>query len=129
MGCCLSGVEWLVEAFGCKPQALRELAPLQELFLEIVHQMQLQPIGEPVWHRFAGPGGVTGVWLLAESHLAIHSFPEFSSACLNVFCCRPRPALDWDTLLSRRLCASQIEVRQYSRCYDRSVPSPLFTSP
>jgi S-adenosylmethionine decarboxylase len=37
---------------------------------------------------------VTGVWLLSESHLAIHSFPEFRSACLNLFCCRERPSLE-----------------------------------
>ena len=38
--------------------------------------------------------GLTGLLLLAESHLACHTFPEHGSICLNLFCCKPRP--DWD---------------------------------
>jgi len=84
----VSGIEWLVEAFGCVESRLRDPAPLADLFAEIVAEMGLKPLGEPVWHRFPSPGGVTGVWLLSESHLTVHSFPEFGSLCLNVFCCR-----------------------------------------
>lgn len=65
---------------------------LGDLFREIVAEMNLRPLGEPMWHRFPPPGGVTGVWLLSESHLTIHSFPEFRSIRLNVFCCRERPS-------------------------------------
>jgi S-adenosylmethionine decarboxylase len=115
----LGGVEWLVEAFGCRSEALQDLIELRGLFQEIIVEMHLKPIGEPVWHQFTGPGGVTGIWLLQESHLTIHSFPEFSSACMNVFCCRPRPAIDWKASLSSRLGATDIEVRQYFRCYER----------
>ncbi len=43
------------------------------------------------WHRFpataAGPGGITGVVLLAESHLAIHSWPETGSVTLDIYVC------------------------------------------
>ena len=42
----------------------------------------------------AAPGGITGVALLAESHFAVHTFPEHGALTLNLFCCRPRP--DWD---------------------------------
>jgi S-adenosylmethionine/arginine decarboxylase-like enzyme len=31
----------------------------------------------------------TGLVLFAESHLAVHSFPEHGSLTLNLFCCRP----------------------------------------
>ena len=120
----LGGIEWLVEAFGCQPEALKSLAKLRELFQLIVSTMQLRPIGDPVWHQFPGTGGITGIWLLQESHLTVHSFPEFSSICLNVFCCRPRPALDWKLSLSTLLGASEIEIREYSRCYDKPGERP-----
>ena len=36
---------------------------------------------------FAGPGGVTGVVLLAESHLAVHTWPELGAVTLDVYVC------------------------------------------
>lgn len=43
------------------------------------------------WHTFPSwqgqPGGVTGVLLLAESHLALHTWPETGSVTLDVYVC------------------------------------------
>lgn len=39
------------------------------------------------WHTFGGEGGVTGVVLLAESHLAVHTWPELSAATFDVYVC------------------------------------------
>ncbi len=113
----MAGIEWLVEAFGCSPSALRDTAALRTLFDLIISDMGLKPVGEAVWHRFPHPGGVTGFWLLQESHLALHSFPEHGSVCLNLFCCRERSALDWETRLGVLLGASQVDVREFSRIY------------
>jgi S-adenosylmethionine decarboxylase len=45
-------------------------------------------------HSF-GPGqGVTGVAMLAESHISIHTWPEFGSACVDIFMCAPSSDLD-----------------------------------
>lgn len=113
----VGGIEWLVEAFGCDPSALRERERLAELFRDIVAEMHLHPLGDPVWHVFPDPSGVTGIWLLGESHLAIHSFPEFGSACLNLFCCRERASLDWNARLFERLGATRVQVSEIRRRY------------
>jgi S-adenosylmethionine decarboxylase len=113
----VSGIEWLVEAFGCIASRLRDPVVLSELFRDIVTEMRLKPLGEPTWHRFPSPGGVTGMWLLSESHLTIHSFPEFGSACLNLFCCRERAPLDWRARLSDRLGAKRVQVNELRRPY------------
>lgn len=38
-------------------------------------------------HGFPGRGGVTGVVLLAESHISIHTWPELDYAALDIFMC------------------------------------------
>ena len=45
-------------------------------------------------HKF-GPGfGVTGVALLAESHISIHTWPEYGTACVDIFMCGKTNDLD-----------------------------------
>src|SRR5204863_10110758 len=66
----MSGIEWVVEAFGCSSQSLRDTAVLQNLFNSIIREMQLRPVGETQWHQFPGTGGITGLCLDADSHRA-----------------------------------------------------------
>lgn len=49
----------------------------------------LTVVGEH-FHTFADAGGVTGLVLLAESHLAIHTWPELNSVTLDVYVCNFR---------------------------------------
>ena len=75
-----------------EPEALRATC------LGAVRAAGLQPVGE-LFHRFApAPGavadargeplvGITGVVLLAESHLAIHTWPEIAAVTLDVYVC------------------------------------------
>ncbi|HEX8429923.1 MAG TPA: S-adenosylmethionine decarboxylase [Longimicrobium sp.] len=112
-----NGREWLVEAHGCAPAALADLPALRELFAAMVRELGLHPVGDPLWHRFPGPGGITGMVLLAESHLTVHTFPEHGSLCINLFCCRPRPEWDFGGELRARLGAEQVMVRVMERPY------------
>jgi S-adenosylmethionine decarboxylase len=113
----LNGVEWLIEAFGCRKPLLQSQTDLANLFESIVSEMRLRPVGRPVWHQFPETAGITGIWLLQESHLAIHTFPEFGSACLNLFCCSQRPSLDWNGRLVELLGATDVRVQECPRIY------------
>jgi S-adenosylmethionine decarboxylase len=113
----MSGLEWIVEAHGCDPAALADAGRLEELFHALIRALDLHPLGKTNWHQFPGTGGITAVSLLTESHLACHTFPEYGSLCLNVFCCRPRPAMDFAALLKKELGAVQVSVRQVDRPY------------
>ncbi len=113
----MAGIEWLIEVFGCSEAALRHPETLGNLFTAIVSEMQLKPVGNCVWHQFPHTGGVTGFWLLRESHLAIHTFPEFQSACLNVFCCTERRPVPWESKMAEWLGATETRVREYRRIY------------
>ena len=66
--------------------ALTNAAALRQLCLQAVADSGLQAVGE-LFHTFPAPGGVTGVVLLAESHLAVHTWPELGAVTLDVYVC------------------------------------------
>lgn len=113
----MSGCEWVIEAHGCDADALRDPEKLERLFDSLIAGMSLHAVEAPSWHKFPGPGGMTGLCLLAESHLACHTFPEYSSMCLNIFCCRPRPDWDFAAYLKVQFAASSVCVRKIERPY------------
>ncbi|UWZ86990.1 S-adenosylmethionine decarboxylase [Occallatibacter riparius] len=113
----MNGTEWIVDAQGCSAHSLRNLDELKALFARIVADLDLRPLGETRWHLFPGTGGITGLCLLSESHLACHTFPEFGSICLNLFCCVPRARWDFEAELARRFSAQSVQVRELSREY------------
>lgn len=113
----MNGIEWVIEAHGCDAAALRDVARLELLFDRITRVMDLHPLGKTSWHQFPNTGGVTGVSLLRESHLACHTFPEYTSLCLNLFCCRERTGGDFVGLIKSELGASVVRVRKIERPY------------
>ena len=113
----MSGCEWIVEAHGCDALSLADVARLDAVFRNIVEGMPLHPVAETAWHQFPGAGGVTGLSLLSESHIACHTFPEYRSLCLNVFCCVPRPEWNFEECLRRELGAEAVHVRRIERPY------------
>jgi S-adenosylmethionine decarboxylase len=113
----MNGIEWIVEAHGCAPELLRDLPTLRRLFEQIIEDLKLRPMGETQWHQFPQTGGITGLCLLAESHLTVHTFPEFQSLCLNLFCCVPRREWEFAVQLAQIVRASSTTVRSLARPY------------
>jgi S-adenosylmethionine decarboxylase len=110
-----SGVEWIVEAFGCRPEALRSEVALRALFDRAVAELALKPLAPPAIHLFPEPGGITGVLLLSESHLTCHTFPESGYLALNLYCCRPRPRWDFASRCREAFGARRTEVLELRR--------------
>lgn len=86
----MQGLHLVAELYGCRAPAalLREVVALRTLCVEAVAACGLQPVGE-LFHPFAGgtDPGITGVVLLAESHLAVHTWPEYGTVTLDVYVC------------------------------------------
>jgi len=120
-----TGTEWLIDAAGCDPALLADLGSMRALCEAIVADLGLCTIGEPGWHQFPIPGGVTGMYLLTESHLTCHTFPEFGAATFNLYCCRPRARWPWESRLSERLRAAHVEVRCLPRGEDQAADAGI----
>jgi S-adenosylmethionine decarboxylase len=108
------GIEWLVDARGCAPASLRDQAAVLGLLDRIVAAMDLHVVSTVV-HAFPGEAGVTALYLLAESHLTIHTFPETGTATLNAYCCRPRAPAPWRELFRDLLGAGDVTVSEHVR--------------
>ncbi len=55
------------------------------------------------------------MYMLSESHLACHTYPEHRLATFNLYCCSDRPAWPWQPQLASRLGASEVVVRKVVR--------------
>jgi len=122
----MTGHEWVVEAHGCDPVRLASLPALQALVAAMVDELALHPVAPAQWHRFPDPGGITGMLLLAESHLTVHTFPEHGSLCLNLFCCTPRAPWPSAQRLGALVGATDVRLRELVRDYaprDGAVPA------
>ncbi|NRF66217.1 adenosylmethionine decarboxylase [Aquincola sp. S2] len=84
----MQGLHLTADLHGCDPPrpVMTDVAALRALCLEAVGLAGLTPVGE-LFHRFDEGGGVTGVVLLAESHVAVHTWPELRAATLDVYVC------------------------------------------
>jgi S-adenosylmethionine decarboxylase len=116
-----AAAEWIIDAAGCAPHLLADVDHLQHICDAIVTGLELRVVGEPCWHRFpkradsTAPGGATGLYLLAESHLTCHTFPEMRLAAFNLYCCRTLAPWDWNEFLRDRLDAATVVVRTVTR--------------
>lgn len=117
------GTEWLIDASGCDPAALADINRLQTVFDRIIGDLNLHVLGEIAWHKFEAPGGVSGLALLSESHLACHTYPEFCAATFNLYCCRERSSWQWEKMLKEMLGATDVRVNVFERIVHESTPA------
>ena len=73
----------------CADQAMRDPAAVQRLCLAACASAGLTVVGQ-VFHGFGtpeAPAGATGAVVLAESHLAVHTWPELDAVTLDLYVC------------------------------------------
>ncbi len=109
------GTEWVVDANGCNAETLADIEQLRLIFEHIIQDLELHVLGDISWHKFPGPGGVTGFAMLSESHLTCHTYPELGAASFNLYCCRNRATWPWEEMLRELLGATEVNVRVLER--------------
>jgi S-adenosylmethionine decarboxylase len=78
----------LIELSGCDPEKLKRVVGVRRAMLEAARRAN-GTIVKAVFHAFS-PWGVSGVVVIAESHLTIHTWPEHGYAAVDVFSCSPK---------------------------------------
>jgi len=79
------GRHLLLELKDCNSEVLNDLEFLKSSLTETAVQIGATVIGDS-FHRFS-PQGVSGVVIISESHLFIHTWPEYGYAAVDVFTC------------------------------------------
>ncbi|WP_375417402.1 S-adenosylmethionine decarboxylase family protein [uncultured Hymenobacter sp.] len=74
----------LLATFAAPAPALRNTAGCAAFFDQQIQTFGLEKVGQ-AYHAFPAPGGFTAVLALTESHLSIHTWPEYGQATFDVF--------------------------------------------
>jgi S-adenosylmethionine decarboxylase len=79
------GHHYVAEASGCKPEIIGRVETVEQILVRAA-----EIAGVTVWsisfHRFS-PNGVSGVVVISESHLSVHTWPEYGYVALDIFTC------------------------------------------
>ena len=79
------GIHVMLELKGCNPQLLDDLPYIKDVMIKAADGVGAQILSES-FHQFY-PQGVTGIVAIAESHLCIHTWPEYAYAAADIFTC------------------------------------------
>lgn len=109
------GTQWVIDAAGCDPGKLTNINTIRGICDRVVEDLRLKVIGTPASHQFPAPHGVTVLYLLSESHLACHTYPEHQLATFNFVCCREEADWPWRDELASTLGATEVSIRTLQR--------------
>ena len=79
------GKHLLLELKGCDKEVLNDISFLKGTLMAAATEAKATVLGES-FHRF-NPQGVSGVVVITESHLFIHTWPEYGYAAADIFTC------------------------------------------
>ena len=104
----------LAEIFGCDDNTLNDISKVEEILVNAALEAGAE-VRECAFHKFS-PQGVSGVVIISESHLAIHTWPELGYAAVDVFTCGDR-VNPWDACnyISEHFCAEQMSAQELER--------------
>lgn len=99
------GTHLLLDLKECNPELLDNLQYIKQAMIGAANEAGATIVGES-FHKF-DPLGVTGIIAIAESHLCIHTWPEYGYAAADIFTCGQdfKPQKAADLIIQRLQCA------------------------
>lgn len=110
----------LCESLGCDPEVLNDRKVVEQIMVDAALKTGAE-VREVAFHKFS-PQGVSGVVVISESHLAIHTWPELGYASIDVYTCGdtvdPWAAVNY---MNEKFGATSVEANEYPRGLPRAV--------
>ena len=108
------GYHVLLELRDCNPTLLNDLNYIRQAMLTAANDVGATVVGES-FHRFS-PQGVTGILAIAESHISIHTWPEYGYAAADIFTCGSTfPPMEAAGRLAEKLECRDAEFKEIER--------------
>jgi len=115
------GIHNLIEIYGCDHDRIDTVDKVRDFMIMAAKESGATVVGD-MFHQF-NPYGISGAVIIAESHLTIHSWPEYGYAAVDVFTCG-------DTIDHEKLQRSLVDFFQaesYSvNSVSRGIPLHIF---
>ena len=108
------GKHVIAELYNCDPEIINNQEIVEDIMLEAV-ELSGATIVKPVFHKFS-PHGVSGMVVVSESHFAIHTWPEYGYAAVDLFTCGDE-VNPWDAFeyLEKALKSDRSETSEVAR--------------
>jgi S-adenosylmethionine decarboxylase len=113
------GVHLHIELWECEPELLNQPQAVENALVEAAHSANCTVVNRVI-HQFK-PQGVSGVVVLAESHISVHTWPELGYAALDVFACG---ADCYPQKAAEHLIASFSAKKSTVKSFSRGIPEP-----
>lgn len=107
-----AGVHLIIDLFGASN--LDSLEHMEEALREAVNAAGATLLHIHL-HHFTPNGGISGVAVLAESHISVHTWPERQFAAFDVFMCGDARPADAVPVLEQFFSPSRVDVKEYIR--------------
>jgi len=111
-GVCYAGTHLIIDLWGA--EKLDDIGHIEATLKEAVETSGATLLHIHL-HHFTPNGGVSGVAVLAESHISIHTWPERNYAALDVFMCGDARPHDAIPVLERAFTPSKVDVGEHLR--------------
>jgi len=100
------GRHLILEISGCDPEVLNSIEKVRDILTEAASRANAE-VRETAFHRFY-PQGVSGVVVISESHLSVHTWPEHGYAALDIYTCGE----DTDPWKALKFAAEEFKARE-----------------
>lgn len=122
------GRHLILETWGCCMEIIDSVDVVKGILIKATESAKATLV-EVVCHRFS-PYGVTGVAILAESHISVHTWPEYGYAAVDIFMCgntiNPQHAASFITQAFHAQETSLLELKRgdfLSKCPRKGKPA------